>query len=123
MGNENMDIYCMKHDEIHTIKQHDAEKLIYQYQIRIAEAATSLALPHNELTQTEAILKTAFCVIEDGRKVIPQWRKHIDKMLGRRRYLLRLNTQTRHRIKQREQRSERTKAALTVTRSAPISGL
>lgn len=118
-----MDIYCTKHDEIHTIKQHDAEKLIYQYQIRIAEAATTLPLPPNELTQVDSILKNAFCVIEDGRKVIPQWRKHVDQMLGRRRYLLRLNTQTRHRIKQREQRSERTKSALTVTRSAPISGV
>lgn len=117
-----MDIYCLKHDEIHTIKQHDVEKLIYQYQIRIVEAATSPALPNNELTETEKILKNAFCVLTDNKKVIPEWRKYVDRCLGRRRAILRMDTQARHRNNLREQRKTRTEAALVVTRRAPLAG-
>lgn len=115
-----MDIYCYKHNEIHSIHQREAEKLIYQYQIRIIEAATSLPLPNNELTSTDAVLRNAFCVKEDVKKTIPKWRKHVDQTLGKRRNITRQETQAQHRNNLRERRAAARNAAFVVTKRAPI---
>lgn len=108
----NMNVYCMKHDELHAISFHKAERLIYQYQLRIVEAATSDPLPANELTDRAKIIQNAFCVAEDDHSdnIIPEWRAHIDQcMSGRRRAMDRLKArsvrvrQAKHREKVRNQ--------------------
>lgn len=95
-----MDIYCTTHDTIHTMHQAAVEKLIYQYQFRIAEAALSKPLPQNNpLTSLSHVLEHGFCVMEDvkSKSVTKNWRSHIDKSLGRRRYLQRLDSQAKAR--------------------------
>lgn len=86
---ETMQIYCGLHDTVHTVRQHDVEKLIYQYQYRIAEAVTTSPLPVGPLTDMKEVLKNAFCVLQDVKKADPTWRRHVDRALYRRRTLLR----------------------------------
>lgn len=94
-----MQVYCYKHGTMHVMHQGAVERILYQYQFRIAEAATSKPLPpNNPLTTLDHVVKTAFCPVEDAReKNQKQWRKFVDDTLGLKRRLLRLNSQSRAR--------------------------
>jgi hypothetical protein len=90
-----MIVYCLKCDDLHKITSRRAERLIYQYQLRIVEAAITEPLPSHELTERDLILRNAFCVNEDDTKdnLIPQWKQHVETLLGKRRNLANLSRQ------------------------------
>lgn len=96
-----MDLYCHKHDTIHVMHQAAVERLVYQYQFRIAEAALAKPLPQNNpLTSLSNLVKNGFCPLEDAQDKTPNtrnWRSHTDKTLGRRRYLKNLTSQAKAR--------------------------
>lgn len=94
-----VDLYCHKHDAVHRIGANTVEKLIYQYQRRIAEAATSRPLPAgNELTDLEFVSRNAFCPVEDSKtKFGALWVGWINATMTKKRKIQYLNRQTKQR--------------------------
>ena len=92
-------VYCHKHDRLHEVSGLQAEKLIYQYQYRIAEAATSPSLPlNNPLTTTDYVAAHAFCVVEDYReKWTDGWKKFMNKAMDKKRMLIKMDSQSKAR--------------------------
>lgn len=102
-----VDLYCHKHDAIHRVGTATVERLIYQYQRRIAEAATSRPLPAgNVLTDLEYVSQNAFCPVEDTKSAfVKSWSTWINATLTKKRKVQYLNRQTkarRNRLSNRE---------------------